>query len=169
MKKFLLLLASATLFASAGCENCDVLRDYTCYNIRFLITDADGNNMMDPEFEGNILDNGVYAEYNGENYHLMTELPQTRAEMPHWWGLSSSLIFSPTQPVKMLFGEFSPTSDYRGETFTIHWGDGTSDVVKFDMYITGTDCEPTVHRKLWFNGESIPVTDQSGYLIEVVK
>ncbi len=36
---------------------------------------------------------------------------------------------------KLWFGQFSnDTKEYRGESFTILWGDGTSSLVEFDLY-----------------------------------
>jgi hypothetical protein len=64
------------------------------------------------------------------------------------------------------FGEFGPNYDYKGETFTIHWGDGTSDEVKFDLYITWKKGDPTIHDKIWLNGEQKNV---DWFTLEVVK
>ena len=64
------------------------------------------------------------------------------------------------------FGEFSPEHKYKGETFTIHWGDGTKDVVKFDLYITWKKQDPTIHKKLYLNGKEY---SEDSFLIEIVK
>ncbi len=54
------------------------------------------------------------------------------------------------------------------QTFTIHWGDGTSDEIMFDLYVTyrkkGT--ESTVHRKIWLNGE---LQSDNSLFVEIVR
>ncbi|EXY94109.1 putative lipoprotein [Bacteroides fragilis str. 3998 T(B) 4] len=64
------------------------------------------------------------------------------------------------------FGEFSPEHQYKGETFTIHWGDGTKDVVKFDLYITWKKQNPTIHKRLYLNDKEY---SKDSFLIKIVK
>lgn len=53
------------------------------------------------------------------------------------------------------FGEFRPDDNHKNKEFTIDWGNGRIDNIKFSIYITWKKGDPTVHRKLKFNGESV--------------
>ncbi len=82
MKKLLLFGALALL---AGCKKDDPvppvppepptppqepLWDFFPDNICFILQDPDGNNLLDPDNEGNILDANITAKYNDETYVL---------------------------------------------------------------------------------------------------
>ncbi len=199
MKRGILLLSiTLVLFTGlalfTGCESDivppgngphpDMIWDFVNSSIMFVVTDAEGNNLLDKDVEGNILDNAITVKYRNKKYTLEkprrtepdeedgedsgeetgyeTGKPQTRYNMPRELGLR---LCRYTDGVQFLeFGEFSPQSHYTNETFTIEWGDGTKDVISFDLYITWANYDPTVHRKLVLNGN---VCDNG--LIELVK
>ncbi|MDR2894649.1 MAG: hypothetical protein LBU97_04230, partial [Alistipes sp.] len=105
----------------------------------------------------------------GEDYPLRG-VP-TRADeidLPDFNGLTlRSTMFQGS--AAMVFGEFSvDTREYRGETFTIDWGDGTSDEISFDLFVTsnGRKDEPTLHQAIRLNGE--PQDDQM-LVVTIVK
>lgn len=56
---------------------------------------------------------------------------------------------------RLAFGEFSPTKNYKGEKFTIDWGNGRVDNIEFCLFITWKKGDPTVHQNLVFNGETV--------------
>ena len=83
----------------------------------------------------------------------------------HW----PCAIIKTTTPHKyrLAFGEFTPEDDFKNESFTLDWGDGTTDEISFDCYITWKDQDPTVHKKLFLNGEEIGM--DFTYLLKFVK
>jgi hypothetical protein len=152
--------------------------DFHNPDICFFVKNEEGENLLDPNIEGNILGNEITVDYNGQVFGM--DSVQTRALPPVWYGLrvepfDDYLNFTPV----LKFGEFITTSDeigFHGETFTINWCDGTSDEVKFDLYITWSinesylDPDPTVHKKLWFNDELQPNVPHTGdFVINIVK
>lgn len=168
MKKIVTLLAYVVLFASTGCDSPILcggkIWDFVTYDICFLVANEAGENLMDPEVEGNLLDEDIYVVYKGETYPM--NAAATRANPPRWQGLRAEKHSYQDPTIMLKFGEFSPEGDHKGETFTIHWGDGTDDTVKFDLYTTWVACKPTVHKKLWLNGE---LTSKDEFTIHVVK
>lgn len=168
MKRFVYTLILLTGIFCSGCGDCGsgVIRDFATYDVRFFVTNAAGENLMDPEVEGNWLDRDIYIEYGNEIYRMNMDDSDTRANMPRWLGLRTGSDYWGEEPIMLRFGEFGPTAHYQGTTFTIHWGDGTSDEVTFDLYITWKKCDPTVHKTLWFNDAKIP--DES-FNVEIVK
>lgn len=167
MKKLLALLLIFPLFiASCSDDNddepgSDVFWDFTNYSVGFHVTDNMGNNLLDSDVEGNMLENDIYIEYAGKTYRrtaLKDNMPMPLDLRTIRYGEDNTIFLS--------FGEFSPTRNYKNESFTIHWGDGTKDVIKFDLYITWHKGEPTVHRALYLNDQ---LYSDTSFLISLKK
>lgn len=173
MKK-LLLINLVLAVGACSSPNDERAWDFIPWFVSIDVHNANGDNLLDPDFENNILDNNIHIDYGGEAYPVNERIDEyyTRAIKPHWYGLV--LDSHPGYGSgKLLFGEFGTTNapgGYHGETFSIHWGDGTSDRVSFDLYITwqgrGNKRVPTVHKKLWLNGE---LQSDNSLLVEIVK
>ncbi len=150
---YLLPLVCAVLLA--GCK--EQLWDYPNEEISITVVNAQGKDLLFEENDGDILGNNISIDYNGKNY---TRQPYTRAAVPpnppKWKGFRvKTSIYTHTKGA-LVFGEFSvDTKGYRGESFTINWGDGTTSEVTFDLYATsnGKKKEPTIHRSIWLDGE----------------
>ena len=155
------------------------ITDYANLDINMFVKNAAGENLLDPDVEGNILDNDISVEYDGEVWPL--EAPgTTRATEPaEWKGLRiEPYTLGDASPVLKL-GEFDPTYEFRGETFTIDWGDGSMSCVTFDCYVTHGEISPVTGKivssdewvaKIWVDGELLSDglrTD--GFAVEIVK
>ncbi len=146
MSKLFVILGA--LFVFCSCE--PRIWDFNNPDICIFVKNDKGDNLFDADVEGNILDYDITVDYNGETYSIS----HTRATHARWLGLrveAYNNILDDTPVLK--FGEFKTTSgsdSYHGEKFTINWGDGTSDEVKFDLYIQGRH---NVKKKIWLNGE----------------
>jgi hypothetical protein len=175
MKKFMICIISAVLLV--GCK--DVIYpiwDFAPSNISLIVRDsplAGSNNLLDPDFEGNILDNRIVVTYNGDSYPLVRPDAQTRAILTRWYGLRVGYYYGyygDDGTLALLFGEFQTESHNKShpETFTIDWGDGTSDEVKFDLYVTFAKKgkESTIHRKIWLNGV---LQSENALSVQIVK
>ncbi len=129
-----------------SCKTWDFVNPDVC----IMIMDDSGNNLLDPDAEVNILSNNITVDYDGQTHSLL----RTRDSGPaRWQGLRIEPYSSSNNSPVLKFGEFKTTSgssSYRGEVFTINWGDGTSDEVQFDLYVRGTH---NVIEKIWLNGE----------------
>jgi hypothetical protein len=120
------------------------------------VENANGNNLLDPDYEGNIIDD-ITIEQDDKVYTIKqagTDSLATRAlPPPQWYGLRLFYDQHSSETV-LLFGEFGRC---HGKTFTINWGDGTSDEIMFDFYVEmegrKKDQEPHVYLKIWLNGE----------------
>lgn len=159
MKTNHLLFVLSFLMILSCKDNCkDMIWDFTNYEFFMSVINESGENLLDPETENNLLDGGLWISYQGENYNIEEfKLTKTRATMP----IDLALRYYPAiegDPRSLLlgFGEFSPTENYKGEEFTIHWEDGTSDKIAFDCYIIWENgCEPKVQKALYQNGKQI--------------
>ena len=144
----------------AGCEK--PKWDYFNTDITIDIRDSNGWSWFDSRRPGgNMRNNDVEIFYDGAYYDLVFLDPNTRAterDLPEWdedgrdpFRLKG-YFETETSKIRLLFGEFSvDTKNYRGESFTIDWGDGTSSVVKFDLYASsnGRKKQPTIHEAIW--------------------
>ena len=140
-----------------------MLWDFFNYEIVFSAIDADsGQNLFDPKNPNNLLDGGVWVTYRDKRYDVVNyKYPEadTRATYVRPFALRHypADVSGGYNKLDMGFGEFAP-GGYKGEVFIIHWADGSSDEVKLDCYITWHDCDPTIHKALYLNGEKISDT-----------
>ncbi len=138
---------------SAGCGGGEINPDYPNMEIGITLEDASGNDLL--RKQSSVFENTITVEYDGEVYRLSNP---TRAEgpvLPDMKGLRWRGSIFTGVPCQLLFGEFSvDTKQYHRESFTIDWGDGTRNVVEFDLYSTssGKNKVPTVHQATWLDG-----------------
>ena len=139
--------------------------------------------------EDNILDSGITARYKGKTFTLnaTSDAAATRFNPARWAGLRTEPREQRNggdKTIVMKFGEFQTKSGdegYHGEEFTIDWGDGTSDIVKFDLYLTwaawtpesghGTAKQhptrvPVHNHSVWINGK---LQSDNSLAVEIVK
>ncbi|MDR1671434.1 MAG: hypothetical protein LBR57_02840 [Alistipes sp.] len=187
MKKLVTLacvaLSAALSALSTGCKP-EPRYDYFNTDITIFVRDKKGVNLCSPRLAGadaHILYDNVWIEYNGWKYPLAYtglpgDTPNTRATevvKPQW-------TENGREPLRwnhlmddsacLMFGEFSiDTKEYRGETFTIHWGDGTRSEVKFDLYPEGS--EPSVRQATWLKDKSGEwlLSSESSLFVTVVR
>jgi hypothetical protein len=171
MKKHLTLMI-ALAAAAASLVGCDPETRWDHYNsdINIIVRNSAGENLCSPSNWGHVLwypsDSGSgggqqqkfpSVEYGGQTIPLApTTLPgdprsATRAGdgMPEWKGFRWN--GRRDDGAALVLGQFSvDTKQYHDETFTIHWADGTSSVVVFDLYTTsnGKKEEPTFHESI---------------------
>lgn len=167
-----ILLCAVSLLSACKREEEDITWDFVCYMVDFYVSEArTGANLLDAATEGNILNNDIYVEYNGNRYDMYKNSPglygyaETRYIMPAPLGLRLrpydfqwnfvSKSWERRGSWHLEFGEFSPANGYRGSEFTIYWGDGTSNTVRFDCYVEWKSRNnPVVYRQLWLDGAS---------------
>lgn len=121
----LLILVISTL------QSCDIGNDmiWDIYpvNISFYVQDREGNDLLNPTTEGNILKNDIKVLYNGEEYPRDKDMSKTRAYLAVLSGLKTDKYGN---DYLLIFGEFDGAKDHN-DSFTIDWGDGTQDRISF--------------------------------------
>lgn len=111
-------------------------------DLLIIVENRSGDNLLDPAFEGNILDDDITIEYKGKTISLgngsegVSFLTEIHAGAP-WLNA-------------LRFGWFL-CNDHTLKSFIIDWGDGTSDEVAFEWY-RDDNHDDTFH--VWLNGES---------------
>ena len=140
--------------------------DFNCYDINFAVTDSKGNDLLNPEYAGNILKNNITITYNNQTFKY--NYVELRYNMPY--PLAIRKVYNEYLNKNLLtFGEFTPADNFKNETFTIDWGDGTKDVVTFDLYIEWPNIyTPKVYQKLYLNEEEVS-TENYTFMINLVK
>ena len=173
-KKLFLFIGLVTLLTIfAGCNDEEeydpLIWDFKCYNINIIVLDEEGNDLLDHNNPENILNNEITVVYNNNKYAKKYENEITlRALTPQKLAIRT-IHDEKNNKHYIAFGEFSPTENFKSETFTIDWGDGTKDEIKFDLYITWKNPkEPTVHKKLYINEKEVE-TDESGFTVNLTK
>lgn len=128
------------------------------YSVCFYVKDAQGNDLLDPDFEGNILGQDIKAIYNEQSYPryknpgLDLWEDATRETRPLPFGLRwGQKPYEEDAPYCLVFGEFAPEG-YRNTLFTLDWGDGTATKLELNCYTTWQGWSPTVTHTLKVDG-----------------
>lgn len=156
MKKLfgtLLIMCSVFLFSCSsddGPED-DVIWDFVPYTVNFAPTNIAGGNLTEHDID---ITKNVTVEYKGKTYELIAEESQdkTKAVALRPLALRKEHVYE--RGTYFTFGEFAPGS-YKGEEFAIHWGNGRTDKVKFDLYITWKKHQPTIHKTVSVNDRKV--------------
>ncbi len=177
MKRFFCLgmIAAAVLFVGCDKEQEEqAIWDFAVASFEFAAVDATtGANLLDPDADHNLLGQPIAVVFDRKRFDLLLpDMPQsaasttTRLLMPkplelrlEWrykWmkveGVWKEVLSE--DGYLLTFGEFSPVSDWKGKEFTLEWGDGTSNIVRFDFYIEWKGVnDPEVHSLVWLDGE----------------
>ena len=161
MKKNLFLLYPLFLLLIVSCNKKDEVRyvDYPCSYIEFYVTDQNGNNLIDGDFEGNILGCNIVMEHGGKKYmridnNLEQELPtETKALAFNFRGLMTN-----HENKTLVIGYMSQAHDYEQTSFTIDWGNGSKDVITFDQKSVPYDPDDGdlyANCRFWVNGKAV--------------
>lgn len=162
MKKLKLFLVSAmVLIGAISCSDDnngsdpDIIWDFVNYSIEF--------NLSEKALNDSVFLSKIKISYNGKEYVYKKNnwgnyFNGTKANMPRPLAIrcyNYNYPYDKNKPNTILsFGEFAPDDGKnKNQKFTIDWGNGRVDKVEFDIYITWKKGNPTVHKKLKFNGE----------------
>ena len=162
LKSMLLMVATSVMLVS-----CDPpIQDWNPINIYVKVTNAEGQNLLDSVTLNNFVDKEISAEWMGETYvadtiSLWEKQHMTRMYLP----MMNGLMYVTKNGEQMLyFGELAGDGDYDDEPLTIHWPDGSTDVitVKNKTYLS------SANRKYKLNGEVV-AKDTGSPIISIVK
>lgn len=153
------------IFLFLGLNSCKKehlwLTDYPRSYIEFYVTDQDGNNLLDPAFSGNILNQDITMEYNNTIYPRIDndiefypiEEEPTKASYHPFNGLMTNTVNN-----TLKIGYFNQSTDYEQASFTIDWGNGSKDVITFDQKSVPYDPDDGdlyANCQYWLNGRSV--------------
>ena len=162
LKSMLLMVATSLMFISCN----PPIMDWYPIMIYVKVSNAEGQNLLDSVTTNNFLDKEISAEWMGDTYmadtvSLWEKQHVTREYLPMMDGLM--YVTRNGEPM-LYFGELAGDGDYDDEPFTIHWPDGTTDVItiKNKVYISSAS------RKYRLNGEVV-AKDTGNPEISIVK
>ena len=122
------MLCTLFLVACDNEEEALTIWDYSPVVCYVAVEDADGHDLLDPQTEGNILGQDIKADFMGDTYELNAEVVQTRYYLARFTGLQ--LVYGGDEERYYLrFGELAGENTYENEPLTLHWGDGSTDVI----------------------------------------
>ncbi len=163
LKSFLVLLSALTLVVSCGGTFDAVPVDF-----RIMLVDSEGNNLLDPqsEVEGAIDASKITAQYTGTGEEYQCQIP-TKTFVPDFNGLQ--LENDATLGWMLTFGGFNGELDFDSEELTVMWGDGSSDVIKYDRNVKNKVLSNGIRvKEEWYlNGMSI--SKEARAVIKIVK
>lgn len=109
---------------------------------KIIATDIDGNQIIQKEGGEEAIKEILSIEYLG---HTSTVRKKGDPYNEKFLGtgkfgaiytLSPFISYTDNKPETILFGRFIPEHNYKDETFTLIWSDGTRDVVKFSTNVS---------------------------------
>lgn len=173
MKRFTyaLLAGCIALFLSCNKEKELQRGEYdllpTC--IVLNVVDESGNNLIDPEFSGNILGNEITMEHDGKVYERLDNCSEyedikTKALPPAVFnGLQTyHPKYSPDKMTHcLIIGYYDRTSTIERNEYTINWGDGSKDVIAYSQsfqWVADYDEMrevPDSRQNTWLNGTAL--------------
>ena len=164
-------MAACSILQFVGCEKVvnepNVLVDTNPTPLYFIVKDTDGNNLLDADYEGNILNNDIEITVNGgERYGVATTEVIPDGEN-HGLYLSSIKVEDIDTPCLEYWFIHHTEGDKR-QHFEIDWGDGTSDVVEVSYYFTTHNQGKDIvsHIKVWVNGV---VNTEGSFVTTIIK
>ena len=163
LASMLLMVASSVMFISC---NPFIIQDWAPIEIYVKVSNGEGQNLLDSTTQNNFLNKEVSAEWRGEAYVADTiswreKQHMTRTYLP----MMNGLMYVTKDGEQMLyFGEIAGDGDYDDEPLTIHWPDGSTDVItiKNKAHLSSAD------RKFKLNGEVV-AKDTTRPVISIVK
>lgn len=148
---FAILLSSCDNDNDNGNNNDWVIDIYPIW-FEMKVNDANGSTRLNPVADADFLQN-TYITYSGQTFKatIYTEDSKSRFYLPIFYGLVLTTDNNGTP--YLFFGEFDGAKNTEDESFTIHWGDGSTDVVSYDNKVTisGKEIDRDIH--YYVNGE----------------
>jgi hypothetical protein len=142
---FTVATISAALFSGCEPKYSYLTADYDFNtDVVVFIQNSNGDNLLDSGFEGNILDNNITVEFEGDTFSI-GDVKHTKQE-------NISLLITPyrynTSPQVLRFGSFMPDNS-RLREFTINLGDGAKYRIAFEYNAVWSWVEYAESREYW--------------------
>jgi len=152
MKKALNLLVALLAMTTFSCDD-DIFQDYNPVSIYVTVTDTNGNNLLDPNYEKNIID-GITVTYDGETSQVKNPFSDVKgkiktdallalykgAELRYYTDAGKTVYY-------ISIGEWAGDKTWNNEEVHINWPDGTSNIISFTLKKKGI-----THTKYYLDG-----------------
>lgn len=182
MKKILSLATMFAILLSMACENIEkdddhVIIDWAPIEMYIYLSDADGNNLLDPASEECYDSANITLTYNGEQYSVDNWLREDNEPMakPLAYLAEFGLIYITRDRngvAYMTVGEWDG-GNHKWEMCSVEiaWGDGTTDTFAFSSDYTydekkkndpSTSWGYTFYRKAYHNGRELTKDEYNG-------
>lgn len=155
-KKILTLPLLCAAMGFAGCDDGDgpdpdTIWDIYPFGINIYVTDKQGNDLLNPETENSIADNGIKAIFRGNTYEKdSTVTVNSRALLAIFSGLTS---YQNKNTYGLRFGDFDGETNFERETLVLDWNDGSKrDTITFSRKFWWENHEPQSENTFWLNG-----------------
>jgi hypothetical protein len=113
----------------------DVIVDWAPLELFVYLSDADGNNLLDPEYEHAYDSTNMVLTYEGEEYEVINYLTPSEPKaqpMEYLAVFDSPYICRDTKGVaRLTIGEWARNDKWDMATVEVAWGDGTKDTFAF--------------------------------------
>ena len=182
MKKILSLATMFAILLSMACENIEkdddyVIIDWAPIEMYIYLSDADGNNLLDPASEECYDSANITLTYNGEQYSVDNWLREDNEPMAK--PLAYFAVFDNPYITRdrngvafMTVGEWAG-GNHKWEMCSVEiaWGDGTTDTFAFSSDYTydekkkndpSTSWGYTFYRKAYHNGRELSKDEYNG-------
>ncbi len=154
-----------------GLTSCDKIINNKIWDIspvvvNVQVTDANGVDLLNPDNQNSFEASGIKAIYKGIEYECNKNASEvnTKAYMPHFYGLQISKDINNGIYI-LKFGELDGAKSYFNEEVTIFWGNGSSDIIKFNRkFRWKLNGDPESSEEWFINGNKV-----SGRIIKIVK
>lgn len=150
----MMLFAVFSLFTACDNNEDPVLPpiyDVSPVEFYIYVQDEDGHDLLNSATKGNILEQGIKAVYDNKEFKL-NELPlRTRYYMPTFYGLRT--VEDKDGRYSLFFGEFDGAQDWDYTSFSVDWGDGTTDHFGFENTNDSKNSGINIERSFFLNNE----------------
>lgn len=126
----------------------DKIYDYAPINIEISATDTEGNDLFDPRFKDNVLDQNITFTYCDSTYEVdttTTRYYQTRAYLAV---RHQPKLFYGTDHCLVSIGEWAGDQKWNNEPIVVNWPDGTHNTITFTLMKAGI-----THAKYYLDGK----------------
>ncbi len=160
---FAMSLLVLGLGAMTSCKDDDgpeegVIWDIYPTDIYVELVDEAGNNLLDPNVEGNWVGEDLYITYKGETYTAAWDIQEehgSRMYLPEFYGLIWTGRYSWEQKPRLAFGEFSGEGNYdMSLTFGVPALDASYDF-QFKQHFYWKHHEPMSDNCIIFDGKEM--------------
>ena len=143
--------------------------DIVPLNFSIYLQDKKGYDLLNTSVEGHINPDSVKAIFQGKEYHLNTYLPENRAILPEFTGLTRPWHNqNDTRAYPIYFGELDGTETFENEMLIMDWGTLGRDTITFTSKMNWEKGKPTFDRHYSLNGTEMD-KDTPCPIIRVIK
>lgn len=140
--------------------------DFAPIQLAVMATNAEGEDLLDPAMDNNILSEDICLQYNDKEYHLglgaaSAVAEHTRYYMPNFYAIK---LTRNDKGYMLMIGEFDGQKSIEKEMMILRWADGTAEHIGFSNDVKWKNDEPDVDRHFYHNGIEI-----ASPLITIVK